>query len=972
MATTTPSQQNENLPRTFSDFIKSKSDSLDYLLKVLPNGLKILMVSDPNSHKSAASMNVNIGSLSDPEDSPGLAHFCEHMLFMGTEKYPKEEEYKAFIAQNGGSTNAFTSGDITCFYFDVSNNSFSEALDRFAQFFISPLFNKESVEKEIKAIDSENKKNLNNDLWRLNQLRRSESKKESVFNKFSTGNLEVLNKPSIREELLEMHKKLYSSDIMYLCVVSNKTLSQLEELVTSLFSQVPKKENLVLPKYDAVLPYDESNLGYFYRVEPIQDMDTIKFYWYLPEESKLYKYQPLNYLCEILGHEGPNSLASSLFKDDLITSLLTDKNTIAKTVSVLSLTIRLTKKGLANFNELILRVFKFLSILQKLPISKTYFEEFKKVRKLAFDVKSKAEPSSYSRLLSSHLLKYEDRDIISGEYIVRDFNEDLISKYLHLLTPKQCNIFLITSENKGKCGLVEKWYGTKYTKEKMSITQEEIDNASCAHPLGYPPENNFLPDSLEMLPPPKEIKKYPTKIFSSERCVIWHKQDTTFNLPKACVRCKISPQENTCGNSIIMNDIICSILNIFVKNELRETSYMARQAYIDFSLTMKYDSFYLLSTGFNKSMYNVIKTLLESFKSLDFSGKEKAFELQITKMKQESSNFFFRNVYMVSYSFLDFLLLSPSYSNLDMLMVLMEDKIKLSDLLNYAKKFMENAKYEWLIQGNLLEEDAKKIVTMCNDLFAVDTKTETPTKINITRSVNLSSKSNYVYIFTHPNPEELNSSISSFYQCGHLSDKEKMLLYILEHYLKTKFMDDLRTNQGLGYVSLLISREYRGNSGIVCLVQSNTKEPEYVSGKIRNFFKESWEKIKVITDDEFKSYVNSVMVEQKKKDINLIEETSRNYAEITRHYYNFDRKEKNCEILENLKKEELIEFYNVHFCEDIRKLDVEYVAECHKANNEKLFEETKEENGIKRIRINSIKELSMMNELFPDFFNLKK
>ena len=185
-------------------------------------------------------------------------------------------------------------------------------------------------------------------------------------------------------------------------------------------------------------------------------------------------------------------------------------------------------------------------------------------------------------------------------------------------------------------------------------------------------------------------------------------------------------------------------------------------------------------------------------------------------------------------------------------------------------------------------------------------------------------------------------------------------------------MDDLRTNQGLGYVSQLISREYRGNSGIVCLVQSNTKEPEYVSGKIRNFFKESWEKIKVITDDEFKSYVNSVMVEQKKKDINLIEETSRNYAEITRHYYNFDRKEKNCEILENLKKEELIEFYNVHFCEDIRKLDVEYVAECHKANNEKLFEETKEENGIKRIRIHSIKELSMMNELFPDFFNLKK
>ena len=67
---------------------KSPTDSRDYLAFTLDNGLGVLVVSDPFADKAAAALDVNVGSGSNPEGREGLAHFLEHMLFLGTERYP--------------------------------------------------------------------------------------------------------------------------------------------------------------------------------------------------------------------------------------------------------------------------------------------------------------------------------------------------------------------------------------------------------------------------------------------------------------------------------------------------------------------------------------------------------------------------------------------------------------------------------------------------------------------------------------------------------------------------------------------------------------------------------------------------------------------------------------------------------------------------------------------------------------------
>ena len=81
---------------------KSPEDSRLYRGVTLDNGLRALLISDESTDKSAASLDLNVGSMSDPRDLQGLAHFCEHMLFMGTEKYTKENDFSKFIAEHSG------------------------------------------------------------------------------------------------------------------------------------------------------------------------------------------------------------------------------------------------------------------------------------------------------------------------------------------------------------------------------------------------------------------------------------------------------------------------------------------------------------------------------------------------------------------------------------------------------------------------------------------------------------------------------------------------------------------------------------------------------------------------------------------------------------------------------------------------------------------------------------------------------
>ena len=146
-----------------TDIEKSPNDNRDYAHFTLPNQLQVFLISDKEADKAAASLDIRVGSANDPEQLPGLAHFLEHMLFLGTEKYPDPDAYQKFISDHGGGHNAYTSLENTNYFFDINADYLEGALDRFSQQFTAPLFNEDYVQREVNAVHSEYSSKIQDD-----------------------------------------------------------------------------------------------------------------------------------------------------------------------------------------------------------------------------------------------------------------------------------------------------------------------------------------------------------------------------------------------------------------------------------------------------------------------------------------------------------------------------------------------------------------------------------------------------------------------------------------------------------------------------------------------------------------------------------------------------------------------------------------------------------------------------------------
>ena len=134
-----------------------------------------------------------MGSFSDPPDCQGMAHFLEHMIFMGSEKYPDEAQYSNHISENGGYCNACTNLEDTTYYFEITYDSLQVALDMIANNLHKPLLDPDCMEREINAIESEFKMVMPDDTVRMLQILQKETvDKNHVFNRFMWGNKKSL------------------------------------------------------------------------------------------------------------------------------------------------------------------------------------------------------------------------------------------------------------------------------------------------------------------------------------------------------------------------------------------------------------------------------------------------------------------------------------------------------------------------------------------------------------------------------------------------------------------------------------------------------------------------------------------------------------------------------------------------------------------------------------------------------------
>ena len=552
----------------------SSLDDRTYRLLRLENGLEAMVIHDPETDKSSAAMDVRVGHLSDPIELQGLAHFCEHLLFMGTEKYPRENEYSEFLSNHSGSSNAYTGMENTNYFFDVGHDHLEGALDRFAQFFLKPLFDPSCTEREIRAVDSEHKKNLQSDAWRAFQLEKSLSDPNHPYSHFGTGNAKTLwDDPKgkgldVRDELLKFHDRYYSANVMKLVILGREPIETLSQWVIEKFSGVQNK-GLAAPTFPSnPLGSEQLQTQVFFR--SVKDIRMLDITFPIPDQSPLFRSKPGQFISHFIGHEGQGSILSFLKAKGWASHLSAGAMNGADGFEFFKISVDLTSDGLANYDKVVGAVFRYVELLKESQIPEWSFREVQQLCDLAFRFKEKSPPSSYTSGLSSQMQLPYPRDwVLSGPYLTRDFDPKQIRDVADCLNPTNCRVSVAAQsmpDGTKEWDQRETWYGTEYKLTPIPsqlLTMHGGERVDEYKDMYLPKPNTFIPSTFEVAGAPAkgEDKPRPTKrpilALKSPLSRLWHKKDdrfprqTSFLLSKArwSMRRRATASNAACSSS---------------------------------------------------------------------------------------------------------------------------------------------------------------------------------------------------------------------------------------------------------------------------------------------------------------------------------------------------------------------------------------------------------------------------------------
>ncbi|KAF6207664.1 hypothetical protein GE061_016111 [Apolygus lucorum] len=711
-------KMNENLlsigrdMKIHDNIIKSAEDKRFYRGLELKNGMKVVLVSDPTTDKSAAAMCVNVGYMSDPPELPGLAHFCEHMLFLGTEKYPNENDYTKFLSEHGGGSNASTTTERTTYYFDVTPEYFPGALDRFAQFFIKPLFNEDSTDREVKAVDSEHEKNLQSDAWRFDQLEKSFAKLGHPFRKFGTGNrmtLDILPKQNgvnVRDELLKFHSKRYSANVMTLAVIGKESLNELQTLVENLFSDVVNK-NVEVPVYTDH-PYQKNEVTVKDYVVPIKDLRQLAINFPIPNYHDYYTAGPVNYLSHLIGHEGSGSLLSELRAKGWCNNLSGGTRGDVKGFDVFCISVDLTEEGIDHIDDIVYLVFQYINMLRKEGPQRWVFDEHAELLNMHFRFKDKSSPTSTVNSISHKLLDYPFEDVLFGSYKLTDWRPDLITELLGYLRPDNVRVSVVGKKFKALADKKEEWYGTEYKLEKIEPSViERWSDGSLNSKLHLPDKNEFIPSDFD-LAPRDEPHKFPIIIQENDFCRAWYKQDDEYFLPKANIRFEfLSPLA-------YQDPLNCNLTYMFVilfKDALLEYAYAAQLAGLRWELTNTKYGMVLGIGGYNHKQKVFLEKIMD--KMVKFEVDPKRFDILKETYIRTLKNFDSEQPYQHVNYYVSVLLSEHSWTKTELLDA--TEQLNVEVLREFIKKLLSKMHVESFVHGNVNKAGSLELVSTVMD-----------------------------------------------------------------------------------------------------------------------------------------------------------------------------------------------------------------------------------------------------------------
>ncbi|GAA5862935.1 hypothetical protein JCM3774_006692 [Rhodotorula dairenensis] len=889
----------------------SPNDTRQYRLIKLQNNLRALLISDPATDKAAAALGVQVGHLSDPDDLPGLAHFCEHMLFLGTERFPDEAEYKTYLSRNSGSSNAYTSLAETVYHFDVAPAGLAGALSRHAQFFTSPLFTESCTEREVNAVDSEFRRNLQLDARRLFQLGKATSSRENgaVYWKFGTGSKETLwEEPrskgeNVRERLIAWYRAHYSANLMNLVVLSSHSLDELAALVVREYSGVADTGR-PRPTFPAP-PITAREGGSEITYRTIKDTPQVRIEYGLPDLTHLIETKPGQFVSHYFGHEGPGSILAELKRRGWATALSSSCSNGASDFDFFRISINLTREGFEHYEDVLAVTFAYVDLLKRTPVQEWAFVETQQLGKIAWRWKENGQPRDTVRNFASQLCDaaYAPPKILAGPYYATKWDPQAIRMVMDLLEMERCRVFLGSQAPRAGRDYwpkKERYYGTEYDVRPLAIGDAD---SSSGNGLALPRPNAFVPEHLALHnhTPSPNPRSAPSLLQSELARRVFYKADDQWCIPRGTVYLLVrSPVADSFPREAMLTQLFTSL----VEESLAPLSYDATLAGLHYSLGTEHAGILLAISGYTEKLALLGSTIFDKMKSLAPSDEE--FGLVHDRLTRAYTNAKLSNPYSLADIELRRLTRQTFWTYDERLEALQQ--VTAADVVQHGRQLLERTQRDMLVHGNFTRTDVETFQKdVENNLLR---EAAEPDAVDFHRGLLLPRGSSYVCRPSVPSSENVNSAASVYYQVGSATDDELVArLSLFAQVAKVPVFSTLRTKEQLGYIVSSSSWVHNAVAGFRVVVQSE-RLPEYLNERIEALWSTFGSYLEEMPAEVFEKERASLVASKLEKPKNLAQESSRYFEQIRTGAYDFGARVRRASIIASLEKSDLKDFFD--------------------------------------------------------------
>jgi protease-3 len=872
----------------------SPNDQRDYRTLQLENSIEVILVSDESVEKSAAALSVSVGLLQDPMTQQGMAHYLEHMLFLGTERFPDPKEYAEFMTQNGGARNAYTWLDITNYMFSINNDAYTEALDRFSDFFKAPQLYPEYTEKEKSAVNAEWSMRRETDFFGQFKLARK-MMGEHPANRFLIGNLETLGdkeNSNLHAETVAFFEQYYSANIMKVAMISNRPLDEMEALAVQYFGNIENK-NIEPPMVDAQLDFSQvGKKKVFYK--PNEDVKTLQLDFTIENNNDDFAVKPNSFLAYLLYSEMPGTPAQILRENGWISNLSAGANPAHYgNYGNFYVDISLTDLGMQHRDEIVATVMQYIELIKEQGVDAKYFDEIRTSLNNQFQFLEKGDEFGYVSNLAAAMQNYPLNNAINAPFFYGKFDQDAITNLLAQLKPETLKIWYTSKQEETDSELY--FYDGKY--RIADLTQAEIDSwkTPSEFALQLPKVNELLPQSFALKVPEAKMQEAPQLVKDNNGIKVWQFASKDFgNQPKGFMEVYVN-------NSATQSDIDTAILL-----ELWEDLFSLNNAALSTEasiagMSMRFNAaigFRFTINGFTDKQAELLS---QGMSNLQFAVSEQDFEQAVDRYVRRLANAGKQFPFRQAFSMYQKMIRDGSYET--EALIAKAKTLKAEQLEALMQSTLSNNEIRAFVFGNYDSADIDSLVAKIEGALPQQRNITSFTRskmwmpqagetLVLQRDIDVADVA-VIDIHVHP-------------QMGYAQRAQGL---VLQSHFSTVAFDKMRTEEQLAYAVGGFSPNIDEYAGLGLYIQTPEKSTTEMQARFDAFKQEYKLELDKMTPESFEQLKNSALVGLKEPAKNLSEEVSPYLSDWYQEKFDFDSRDKLIAAVENVELADIQSFY---------------------------------------------------------------